>query len=80
MKIIVLFFFVVLIIVYFVKLYFDKSGRSLDRINYILLGFFRVEEKISFLWICVVLGFGGCEDLIVDGMLFFEKFNLEVLE
>lgn len=79
-KTIALFSLVALITAYLAKLYFDKSGRSSDRINHILSGLLRAEEKISLPRTRVALGFGGCEDLIVDGMSFFEKFNLEAPE
>lgn len=79
-KTIALFSLVALITAYLAKIYFDKSGRSSDRINHILSGLLRAEEKISLPRTRVALGFGGCEDLIVDGMSFFEKFNLEAPE
>ena len=71
---------IVLLTAYLAKIYFDKSASSSNRINQILSGLLRAEKKISLPRTRVALGFGGCEDLIVDGMSFFERFDLDVPE
>lgn len=67
----------VIIFAYLAKLYFDKSLTSGDRMNHILSGLLRAEKEIEAPRTRVALGFGGCEDLIVDGMTFIDKFKLE---
>ncbi|XP_061173538.1 uncharacterized protein LOC133182704 [Saccostrea echinata] len=77
MKTIAAFSSLVIVFAYLAKLYFDRSSASAERMSHILSGLLRAEKKIDAPRTRVALGFGGCEDLIVDGMTFIDKFNLE---
>ncbi|XP_062568422.1 uncharacterized protein LOC134230596 [Saccostrea cucullata] len=76
-KTIAVFSSLVIVFAYFAKLYLDRSSAGAERMSHILSGLLRAEKKIDAPRTRVALGFGGCEDLIVDGMSFINKFNLE---